>query len=327
MIEKYTCIEFPYFKIIGDCNDEGSSGLYLNGIPGITLKRASAIADENYLSGLELIRADEKESVETVIRDILMEISDSINTGLIHSSKDKKIVYHEDAEYVTPGTTGIKIVSNNTDPYSSTLIHYLEFYSKTAGGNITYTITDGEDTTTITQALLKGYNKIQVDYTCRNNLVYITADFGAEELIKDSLSSCKCYNTCAIVSPVDGSFEDVEDNVLGYQISCICDDVPLICRFAEYLKNAVRFQLGIKLMTRLLVSDNAVPVVYNGQDQAKYLLKLWSGGIDTVTGKMIPGEYFLEIKKISKMIRNFLKSNGSVCFGCESNFKIVSNLP
>ena len=28
MIEKYTCIEFPYFKIIGDCNDEGSSGLF-----------------------------------------------------------------------------------------------------------------------------------------------------------------------------------------------------------------------------------------------------------------------------------------------------------
>jgi RIO-like serine/threonine protein kinase len=81
--------------------------LYLNGIPGITLKRASAIADENYLSGLELIRADEKEAVETVIRDLLMEISDTINTGLIHSSKDKKIVHHEDAEYLTPGVTGI----------------------------------------------------------------------------------------------------------------------------------------------------------------------------------------------------------------------------
>lgn len=324
------CVSFPYFKIKGNCDDLGSSGVWLDGIEGITLKKASQIADPNYLTGIELIRADEMEAVRYVKAELIKSLSKTFKTGLSYSSIIQRLSLNYSDISWKSGTIGVKIVGKNS-PYTGVNVSTIEFICQ-EDGEATIRINDNGVNLDKAVDLVQGLNRIRLDYTSKNDLINLSILNSTTAININNSMSGRCDDNCLLSclcadvtqTDIDG---DSNDLCVGYSIECVCLIDELICKFKDLLIDPIRYALAGKLFTRMLVSDNAVPCVYNGKEGAEFMVIRILGGQNKFTGVNEKGKLKESIDTLTDAIIELNSTESGPCLSCKSNLSTQINLP
>lgn len=173
-----------------------------------------------------------------------------------------------------------------------------------------------------------GKNIINLNYeTIEDTLcVYFNNNFEIAESTNngcgcnDICDNCSCSCGCFYGRLFDDKFDEKHftgSNGLSFEISCKCNEKPLICEFADDLCLAIQMQMGIELMTEVLVSDGKHPLVRNGEKDARILLSKWKGGEDPISGFSEDSEYWKIMKPIIAKAKTYLENESTKCVECK----------
>lgn len=306
-----------------------SSSFYFNDLEGMSLRRLSTVAGEESITGERLFKTLHDESIIEVCNDFTSELSEYFK---FNHTVERRIIGKTGKTFtgLTP-RKGARFERYNSDSFQSLYISKITFNSLTACIATLYFET--ECGITEKEVTVKcGKNTIYLDYTTTEDWldIYFAAD--TFEIAKGGNTySCSCLESCDKCSTMFGCFygrlfdketTDTEnqytgDNGLKFDAYCKCNELPLICDFAQDLALAVRMKIGIKLMTEVLVSDDKHPLVRNGKDDANILLAKWNGGENPITGFRESSMYKKLLNPVIKKAKSYLENESSLCIECE----------
>lgn len=321
------CFQLPYFVgLRGACDFEQSqSGLCINDLPGISLRKLSAVATDEDIKGAELYKRAERAALIELVNDFLGRVmAEGYRFNYVLESE--RVGYLKNWCFVDPffGHRGVKIERCTSDRYVRTRIDYIELYSKYEIVKKLYIHEMGEDCIEREIKLKRGKNRIPVNYTACTEEVYIymnTSDICLGNTKRHD-DSCGCYHTCSgdvRVTGIERGLEDCDwDNcgsLNGFMISTslVCTPEDFICDNLHTLATAAYYKIGIQLMTESMVSDRANPLVRNSKEDASFLLALWLGGEHN--GQYFEGEYKKAMKLAVASAKNTIDTD-SRCFSC-----------
>ena len=286
---------------------------YVNGLPGITFAVLSKTANEEYNTASNLFNGLYKEAVDEVITDVLSQtegftfnhVSDVRSMGEIGTNyieiQEKLIVRR------------IKTVSS--DPYLSAHLKTIEFYSdRYANARL---IIDGEEQKI---EVKKGYNLIEVNAVVSEIAIDITCfNLGYRTMSCDCGCTTDC-NECISVDKWAGpDYTSLDTNGkegLRLTFACACDVYRFLCPYADLMKHAIRYKIGIRLMLEAIASTSLSRLVRMTKEQAEYWLARWEGTPSRDTGFAQRSEYWSEIKKVAAQVK-ISKSACNTCKGIQ----------
>jgi hypothetical protein len=334
------CIGTNYIGIRGDCdNTEPTSGLYINDLPGMSLKLASSLADEQQVTGVQMIRQFEQQALRMVWSDIRSKLSKTI---IIQRVTDMFVTGYFDYDtpvYLAPvaAEVGLQLKKLDYDPYTNIRINYVEVRANTTASGLTLKITEGANVTPFTFDIQAGIpTRVYTNYAASGGEVRITVDATALELEDISIGggnstacvdSCRCrFGDCAEVWGWDGTQETSQGYGLVANISCECSQEQFLCAYSDMIAPAVQMKLAILIMLERIASNRINYIVQNGKESAEQMLLAWQGGINLHSGIETPSEYFRIVSQISDSIKNSLTHQNSACISC-GKIRAIESLP
>lgn len=284
------------------------SDFYVNGLPGVTFNVLSKTANEEYNTAANLFNELYKEAVDEVINDVL-----SNTDGFIFNHvSDVRLIGEIGQNFIEiPEKLIVRKIKNaGHDPYLSAKLKTIEFYSDrytTAKLHI-----DG-----VMQKIdvNKGYNIIHVNEVVSE----ITLDITCFNLGYGMSCDCGCEYECSECVMVDKwagpdytSLTTSGKEGLRLSFVCVCDVYRFLCPYADLMKHAIRYKIGIRLMQEVIASTSISRLVRSTKEQAEYWLSRWEGTPSRETGFAQRSEYWSEVKKVASQI----KMAKSVCNAC-----------
>ncbi len=342
-MEKLDCFNEDKKCFIGlrySCNyAEGASGIFINDLEGMSLKRFSTVANDEVHRGEDLYKILHDEAIQDVCNDLTGKLGESFN-------------FHHTVERRRIGVTG-KTFSGVVLPkgillerkqYDQNQSLYVKSVSFTSDRNVTaakYFIETAFGVTEKTVDIKAGANTVYLGIESNEDWVSIYFD-SCFDIANQGHEYCGCEYACELCSCACGCFYgklyNVTDETLGtrefqsvnglsFDISCKCNDTNLICEFAQEMKFAVRMKIAVKVMTEVLVSDGVHPLVRNGKEDAQTLLTKWLGGVNVITGFEEKSEYWRLLDPIVQKAKSFLEKEGGACVSCNSEIKYFQSVP
>ncbi len=315
-----------------------SSTVFINDLPGMSLKRFSSTASNETHRGEDLFKQIHDEAIQDVINDFTSELSEYFNfnytvgrrkIGLLGSTfgaenKDiKRGVLFEKLRHSETQLLRVKSIEFVSDLDVDDVIFYVE----TAAGTTEYTFN-----------VKAGRNKILIDVESNEDFIYVYTT-NCYNIANESILGCGCGSVCDNCSYCSGNYYAkpytevadvktfVDNNFMQYNITTVCDDSELISEFADALKFAVRMKIAIKIMTEVLVSDGVHPMVRNSKEDARLLITKWIGGVDVISGFEEKSEYKKLLETVTKKAKQYLQMNGGACISCNNDVKYYESTP
>lgn len=287
---------------------------YVNGLSGVTFKTFARVANEEYNTGANLFKAKYIEAVDKVLFDVLSNVKD-FKFNHIQEYKQNGVIgtnfVERDLKFI-----GRKIVSNTSDPYLSAKLVSLEFYSNKDTSAKLYL-----DNEIIEIEVIEGLNTITINKQVTQLYLDTTCfDLGYEGFCTSCDNCNVCSDNCATVTATSGN--DITDQQgisyggLRLNIACVCDIYKFLCPYADLMKFAIRYQIGIQLLLEVIASEDTSYFLNMKKDQAMFWLSRWEGTPNTETGFNQRSEYWSEIKKISEQVK-IGKSSCNQCSGIQ----------
>lgn len=283
-----------YIGIRGVCQDGYS--IYLDSLPGISLKKSALIAEKG--TAKELIEDISENAVSCVERDfksILSEMGYNFKSivGQVEktSSGSDTWMIGEDKFY----SIRVDRHKNKKGLYS-----YIADIGLTVkcDAKKTFYLYDSGVTTEKEVILKKGYNKISLDFKARDCNTRIYFNPLGLEIGKKVSSSC-CTTGCIADKCCSIHFEESEDGCnwsgcpeFGIDICAYCKcDFP-ICDFKEELEGAILYKAGILWAYEVLTTDRDNSFSRNSKENIRELLLRWEGGESKITLSRFKGKYY-----------------------------------
>jgi hypothetical protein len=334
-----TCFGSNYIGIRGGCDTSApSSGLYINDLPGISLRLAANLADEDTIRGTELLRNVESQAIRSVWVDVKNKLSEYIEIGKLISQKQYGKHYVEDTTtYLAPvaAEVGVRFRKYNCDPYTGIKINYVDIRVNSDVSGKVLKITDG---CTVTEYPFDAVScqivRIQTNYTALTDEVFVAVD-ASDLALEDMslLSGCQCHGSCrcnggACVTAEGWNGTTTTSQAYGMAImaQCVCEDSTFLCTLQDDLSMLVQMKMGILLAQELRLTKRYNFMVSNSKEDAGAMLLFWLGGIDRSSGVEMPSEYFNLLNDTVSGIKNALKKVNSDCITC-GKVKAVETLP
>jgi hypothetical protein len=331
------CFETPFLIIDGDCSAEApSSTQVINRLPGISLRRAANIANEEFVTGVNMIRELEADAIEQVTFDILDKVADSYQFKSVVASED--IGRRTSTKETASAEVGVELTRSKLKGKGMLMqvpeITIIVDTDMTVDLNInedgtvrTVSVDLNKDTENVVIIEAEALRLLRITYTPVGDVfsTYTTSNFYTSDGLCSAFNDFCCGNCLHIKSiENDGSnyIQSTKFNGMILTASCRASECEILRHFKREIAPAVRLQTAIKMMHELLVSDRSNPIVANGRDSARQLLAIWEGGEDPVTGFAIKGQYPKRIAQIAKMMTIYIEENHSASFDC-SKLRIV----
>lgn len=304
------------------------SGLFVNSLPGISLKNFEMLADSEQITGLAVyhdiqIRAQAWLSLEVYSqfskRYKLATITQSIDTGMGYDYNTTRTAAPEyrgnlyDLDY---GNTDNQFIAS---VLQSHYIQFIRYYSSVVVNGAIIKIFDKDLNTTIqtlTQNLIVGFNIISVNASFSNRRIIIAIDSTTINSVSTPLSSAIRYsNECG--ARISGGYFNtanststfvVTDDSYGlsvvYGVRCKYDNV--ICQNPDLFYLPLWYKLGAELMNERLTTDRVNKLTVN-RDEAKEL----------------KAEYDLQAEEaIAQVVKGIRLDDADCCLECDSNYEI-----
>ena len=323
------CFESPYIGLKGSCNDASNSGLFINDLPGISLRALSAIANEEQIKGENLFRIKESNAIRTVKRDFLNLVQKKYSFEDILSEMSVFGNYgeYQEAECIELEITNCKRLEVSID------LNYLSFFSDAKFDSELVIIEDSIETKREKVRIEIGENVFRNKILSNAGVISIKINTGTHNFRQIDNCTCECSEfceDCVTVKYFKTSGEDREElttwKPFNFKILCRNNYDELFCMYERDLAQAVLFQTGIQLMEELMVTKEINPIVTNSKEDAETLLLLWNGSdtsqFATVSGAdkiyRMDGEYYKSLLGVVLKAKNYLE---------KSNLKIKAHEP
>ena len=315
-----------------------SSGIFINDLEGMSLKRFSSLASNETHRGEDLFKVIHDEAILDVLNDFTGLLSDSFNFN--HTIVKRKIgrfgsTFGEVTKDIKRGVLFEKVTQDDTQKLR---IKSIEFNSDIAVDNCSFFVETLAGTEEIIVDVKAGLNRILIDVESNEDYIYVYTT-NCYNIANETVKSCNCGNVCDSCGHSCGDYyakpytevADVKtfvaNNFMAYNIRTICDDFNLISEFANDLKFAVRMKIATKVMTEVIVSDGVHPLVRNGKEDAQTLLTKWNGGINVITGFEEKSEYARILDAVVRKAKSYLEHYGGQCVNCNHEVKYFESTP
>lgn len=334
------CIGTNYIGIRGDCDSsEPTSGLYINDLPGMSLKLASSLADEQQVTGVQLIRDFEKQAVRMVWNDIQAKLAKTIILKRVTDQFVTGYYDYDTPDYLAPvaAEVGLQLKKLDYDPYTGIRINYVEVRANTTASGQTLKIIEGANTTSYTFDIQAGIPvRVYTNYASAGGEIRIVVDATALELEDVNVGGgnntscindhCCRFGECADVWGWDGTKETSQSYGIIANISCECSQEQILCAYSDMIAPAVQMKLAILIMLERLASSRVNYLVQNNDESAREMLLAWNGGVNLHSGIETPSAYWRLVGQIAASIKASITNQNSACVSC-GKIRAIESLP
>lgn len=288
--------------------------LYVNDIPGITLKNASAIANDEQRTGYNLLNDKIKLATRKVFNKFSTMVSDNFDFNSIIESREvlNFTTTTKAPEAIERGLVLRRWRSEVAKIYIEKLYIKVE-----ETGIAIVTIKDGDLEKTYSVSLLGGgvINEVEIRYKAKSEQVYITFDqtlfttYGCKLTNSSGCTSCGQSRTKHNLEVMgwNGSSEVYDCFGMGVLASVQCYEEAILCQVLPRMAFMIWYQSGIEILQERLASDRVNAVVTFGKEAAANTL------VD------LQNDLKEEEKQFAKNITNYLKTTKGECFTCNGN--------
>jgi hypothetical protein len=300
------------------CKDPESK-LYINQLPGITLKQAANITPESIRSGGEFL----KECTVMAARHVFDEFSQELQpyfdfNNIVESREINRFSEQYNAVYA--GDRGL-IVRRWRSEAARLFIE--EVYVKVKqSGTITLNVIDG-NTTTEYQAEVEAdaINTVVINHRTESESVKIVFDQSSVESYEgtynsyDGCSSCGYRNSKNIfVGGWNGSGTDGKNYGLGVKVHAQCYEDNILCSLVPKMYFLIWYKSGILALKEHVATSRMNHIATFTKEKAEQLLEQYEV------------EYREKYNILVKSSFNFLRSTKGECIKC-NNTRYVQALP
>lgn len=299
--------------------DHPLSKLFIQQIPGISLKKAAAIATPEQESGAALLRESILTATQFVANDFKRLVQPLFSFNAIIENANE-CVFGKGLYFWPPAALnrGLKI-SRIDAPLSRIKIRNL-YIRVVEAGAVTLKIEDGNDVYNYNLNLEAGMNNITLNKVFKREEVFVTMD---NTNFQTSQGICKTHcSTCTGSSKKsnihiegwNGTAADYYTYGIRADVQLICDDEELFCMCLDRLYWMILYKSAELVFDNALTTNRLNNVSTFGKELAgekveEYALK-----------------YEEERKQVGKSLTTFLKSFRDICLTCKG-IKNVYQLP
>jgi len=260
------------------------SGYDLFDLPGVSFKKANMIADEDYLSGINLLK-DKRRLAILSIHSELMSVMNA--NGMI--AKGTTDMFNTAGEFrnttvTATGNSGIRITNKVVNCYLKKLKIENIYVAATVvvDTNTNLIVVDGGTTYTYPITLKPGKTtRLKVSIQAKSSLISIYIN-GALIPTRTSINpNCGCgssNNGCASVVGLGNGIEDRNEAYgIWADVLCECDYSFLLCALASngLMGEIVMYKTGVNIMDECLKTDRLNYFTIYGKEDAKATKDEW----------------------------------------------------
>lgn len=284
------------------------SRMYINDLPGMSLKAASQIVPEQYENTAAFLRRCTTMAVQHVFDEFAAELNGYFNFANIIETREVK-VYNTALNAVSDTERGIIVKRWRSE---AARLFVENVYIKVAqAGNVTIKIIDGLTTTEYTATLVAGENTVRVDHKAESEqikIVFNQSEFQTYDCTFNKSAGC---NTCSggkgkgiFITGWDGSGEVSNCYGVGVRVHAQCYEENILCSLLPKMYFLILYKSGILVLKERISTDRINHVAVFGKEKAEALLIEYEE------------EYKKKYQTLVKSAYEFLKNTKGECIKC-----------
>jgi len=295
------------------------SRLYINDLPGFSLKKAANVAPESWSTGVEFLNQCIKLATQHVFDEFAHELTPYFEFGNIVESRDVK-TYSDTVISAAALDRGIIIKRWRSEAarlyVESVTVKVMQ------SGTALITIIDGSAMFTKSVDLEVGINDINIGYKAENEQIKIVFDQtnfdtfdGAWTKGSGGCNTCNSGSKKGIfINGWDGTNESSLTYGVGARVHMQCYEDNILCSLIPKMYFLLWYKAGILVLTEHANTNRINHIATFGQDQAKEMLK-------TLTD-----EYQSKYKQLVRSAYEFLRNTKGECIKC-NDIRYVQSHP
>lgn len=294
------------------------SRLYINDLPGMSLKNAAAITPDQWASGTEFLRQSTIMAARHVFDEFASELQPYFNFKNIVESRDLK-VFSTRTNAASATERGIVVKRWRSEAARLYVEHV--YVKVSQDGTVTIKIIDGQNETETEFDVVAGTNILRLDYKAEEESIRIVFDQTAFETYDLSYTKGGGCSTCGsgsnrniYVSGWDGSQETSNTYGMGVKVHVQCYEENILCSLLPKMYFLMWYKSGIMILNEHMASSRINHVTVFGKEQAEKLLERYEA------------EYKEKYKILVKSAYEFLRTTKGECITC-NNIRYVQSLP
>lgn len=299
------------------CTDP-ESRLYINDLPGMSLKRAADVAPEHWQTGAEFFRQCNIMAARQVFDEFSQELQPYFNWNSIVETRDLKIFKDT---YNSTSNTERGIIIKRWRSEAARLFIEEVYLNVRQSGTATVKVIDGQTTTSYSVEVAAGLNTKRIDHKCESEQVKVVFNQADFETFECSYSRATGCSSCGgggqkdiFVGGWDGTKEVSNCYGVGVKVHVQCFEENILCSLLSKMYFLLWYKGGILALQEQLASSRINHIVTFGKEKAEFLL----------------AEYQAEYKeKYNILIKNsytFLRNTKGECVKC-NNIRYVQATP
>lgn len=306
-------------KDYADCA-EPESGLFINDIPGITLKSASAIANEEQKTGYELLKGIIYRATLLTFNDFLSQISSQFSYNAV--AEIRKINYFDGSVLPTSNNERGLVLKRWRSEMAQ--IYVQELYIKSAtSGPVTIKIVDGSETKTFTTTLEADIEKtLRVDYMAESEQIKILCDNSSVQMYSGQINKAWTgCNSCGgsaqgfYMTGWNGNSEEAKYFGIGVFASVRCNEENIVCQLLNRMNFIIWYKAGAMYYEELLATNRLNSITIFSKDRA------------VENKEMLEEKYNKAYADFVPTIKQLLNKTKGECITCNPSIKYANTIP
>lgn len=301
--------------------DKPESDLFINDIPGITLKSAAAIASEEQKSGYDLLKSITGRAVQLVFEEFYAQATSKFQFNQVAETRE---LHNWDGSTLAPTAQDRGLVVKRWRSELAQLVVEDLFVKTKQSGDYEIRIIDGPNTHKVPVTLIADQEvRVRVDYVAKYEEIKILLlntglNVYSGPLNRSSFGCQTCqgnWNGSGLyVAGWNGSAEDANYYGIGLLASVRCFEENILCQLLKRMSFLFWYKAGIMYYEELLASNRLNPITIYTKDKAQE-------NIDNLTLK-----YEKAFANFIPTIQNFIISTKGECFSCNPSIKSYGKL-
>jgi hypothetical protein len=302
-----------------DC-EQPTSNLWANDAPGVTLKSAAAIANDEQKSGYELLRQLTINAVTMTFDDFISQISGTFSYDYI--TEIRKIKYFDDTILGTLNKERGLILKRWRSDMAQIFIEEIHLKAHSTG-TFTIKIIDGNHTENISVDIVADEEKtIEVNYLADAENVKILWDNSALEVYSGEINktftgclACGHQNDNFYMNGWNGTTEEPRYFGIGVTAMVKCVEEKLICKALPKMSLVIWHRFQMLFWKEAAYSNRLNPIATFTKAHAEKAYKESKEEYEEAFFKFVP------------TIKQLLFQTKGDCLKCNSSIKYANTIP
>lgn len=305
-----------FIGIKGDCSatEPPITGLYINDLAGISLRTAANIANDETMTGINLLKEKINFAINLVRSDVIKFLSPYMR---INTNIDFNIGGVFNSGYLAPApiSRGLLISKNEKSKMQKIYLKHVDVLVNTTG-NHTLILQDVYTTINYNFSAVAGQvKKINLNYLAEGMEVYLLLDNSLISVNEGNIlyeHSCGCNwrsykatESQLSIRGYNGSSTDNKTYGLRVNASVVCDVDSILCALSRELGIIILYRAGIAILEEKLTTDRLNEyVIFDDEKLTTDFLKMWTD------------EYNSRLSTLAMSSKQMLKQLNDSCIDC-----------